>query len=236
MEVDKLKHFMDRLKNSVLHANTIMHQIDLYNDFKIKDPKNEADIQGLFFGYVRFCFWRVLVLEVYKLVWPNEEMNLRKFLDEFYKNYAEVDPRKYNDEIVTIDEYKQVVKSHSKALKSIEDVQNKIQILRNGIIAHAYEDTFFEQDELLIQNEVSFEELKEVLLLVTEIVKYHYALLTNSDMDLNKIHSPHNIDLYLKRSLGFQRFWKNKQLNRQRMKKYLFLSPGSEYDEDDIFF
>ena len=222
--------YLNGLKNSVLHTSTILHQINLILDWQKKDYRDEAQTEGLFFSYVFMCFHRVIVLELYKLLWNQEFMNLNQFLNELGKNYNIIKPLSF-DNPVPSNTYLNSIKKHKKQLKDISHITNNIRELRNNLYAHS-DQTYYNDHEKLGQDfPVNWNDLNTALEVIREIVREHYGYIFQSDLDMSKIHSTNNVTLYLKRSLGFERFWKNKNLNH--LKKVEFLK--ETYNPDDIY-
>lgn len=225
-----LVSYLNALRDSVLHASTLFFQINSIIEWSKKDIKDEADINGQFFEYVFYTFHRVLVLECYKLLWHKEYMNLTQFLNFLSKNYDIVKPFR-NEALVAKDVYINEIREQKRQLRELKPVIDNIRELRNNLYAHSDETYYHDHGKLGTDFPVSWNDINHVLDVLKSIVKSQYGFIKQADVDLEQIYSSQNVTLYLKRSLGFQRFWKNKNLNN--LKKFAFLK--EDYDPDDIY-
>lgn len=195
------------------------------------DPDDEAGIRGQFFGMVSVCFYRVIVLECYKLVWNTEHQNMFQFLNQLSQYYEKIEPEDGKGNKIEKSDYVDLIREQKKEIRQFNGVKDNLQNLRNNLIAHSKEDYFLDKNKVSKDFPVSWTDLNELLDLIKSIVRTHYSLITDSDIDMSRIHSAQNSRMYLTRLRAMERFWKND--NIQNIRKTSFFS--DDYDPDDIF-
>ncbi|MCG2587781.1 hypothetical protein [Rhodohalobacter sulfatireducens] len=231
MDREEIIAHLKELRDSVLYTGTLLHQMNLLIEWEENDPDDEAGIRGQFFGMISVCFYRVIVLECYKLIWDTEHQNLYQFLNQLSRYYDEIKPEDGDGRKVEKKEYVNLIRMQKKSLSKFDDVKDNIQKLRNNLIAHSDKDYYLNKYQVSRDFPVSWAEINELLDLIKLIIRKHYSLLTNADIDMSRIHSSQNARLYLTRLRAMERFWKNKNINKIR--KSAFFS--EDYNPDDVF-
>lgn len=231
MDKKEIIAHLEEMRDSVLYTVTLLHQINLLNEWEQNDPDDEAGIRGQFFGMVSVCFYRVIVLECYKLIWDTEHQNLYQFLNQLSRYYVEIKPEDGDGNKIEKSEYINLIRSQKKALSKFETVKDNIQNLRNNLIAHSDKEYYLNKHQVSREFPVSWSDINNLLDLIKSIIRKHYSLLTDADIDMSRIHSSRNAKIYLTRLRAMERFWKNDNINNIR--KYAFFS--DEYNPNDIF-
>ncbi|MBO6622402.1 MAG: hypothetical protein JJ892_11950 [Balneola sp.] len=232
MTNEEIVNHLKELRNSVLYTVTLLHQMDLIIKWQSeKDPTDEAGIRGQFFGMVSVCFYRVIVLECYKLIWDTEHQNLYEFLNQLSKFYDQASPSDGDGNIIDRDEYVQLIRDQKKELNQFKGVKNNIQELRNNLIAHSDSTYYLDKNKVGKDFPVTWKDLNDLLDVIKNIVRRQYSLISDADVDMSRIHAGTNARQYLERLRAMERFWKNDNLNNVR--KIAFFS--DEYDPKDIF-
>jgi len=105
-----------------------------------------------------------------------------------------------------------------RSIESKAAVLEKIKALRDKT-THADKDYFNNPSKINKKYGVIDSEIDELLELASKILRFHYAHIFSSDLDM-KIYSSSNVDSVLTYVRAFDRFWHDKRLNN--VKKYIY--------------
>jgi hypothetical protein len=239
----ELKDYLKRLVHNFIYLKSLLHQINLFIEWRKNNEEEEVKAGAHFYSLVLYSFKRVIVLETYKLLSEREieDRTLIDWLNKAKIHFSSLKPSRFGRpspgeplQYIPLKkrEYVELVDIHLNNVNEFKDLICNLHNLRDKNFAHSDKQYFDNPDKIDLDFPVSWDELNELFDCVTNILREHYSLIFNSDMDMH-LHSAYDISTVLRSSRAFERFWKNKKLNELRIKKYVF--KREDYNPDDIF-
>lgn len=239
----ELKDYLKRLVHNFIYLKSLLHQINLFIEWRKNNEEGEIKTGAHFYSLVLYSFKRVIVLETYKFLSERdiEDRTLIDWLNKAKIHFSSLKPSRFGrpsprESLQNIYlkkvEYVALVDAHLNNINEFKDLINNLYSLRDKNFAHSDKQYFDDPNKIDIDFPVSWDELNELFDCIANILREHYSLIFDSDMDMH-LRSAYDIDSVLRSSRAFERVWKNKKLNELRLKKFIF--KRDDYDPDDIF-
>lgn len=238
---EELKDYLKRLVHNFIYLKSLLHQINLFIDWRKNNEEEEVKAGAHFYSLVLYSFKRVIVLESYKILSKREERTLIDWLEKAKVYFSSLKPSRYGrpsqreplqDIYLSKDEYHDLVDTHLSYINAFEELIENLHSLRDKNFAHSDKQYFDDPDKINLDFPVSWNELTELFDCVANILREHHSLIFDSDMDMH-LHSAYDINSVLKSSRAFKRVWNNKKLSEIGLNKKVFNK--DDYDPDDIF-
>ncbi|MCH8491127.1 MAG: hypothetical protein LAT81_14530 [Oceanicaulis sp.] len=237
----ELQDYLFRLIVNFIYVRSLLKQITLFLDWL--KTNGEMGIKGCshFFSLFFYTSKRTLCLDTYKLISFREKRSIYDWLVKAKESHSSLLPSEYvgwsddlksDRKVLSKKEYVELIDSQIEELNSHEIIAETLTALRDGGFAHAEKKYFSNPRQLEIDYPLNWIEIEALYTTIEKILRKHHSLILNSDMSMELV-TGSDIDTVLKRSRGFDRFWKNKEINKMNLKKYVFLQ--DEYHEEDIY-
>lgn len=237
----ELKEYLSRLVYNFIYLRSLYKQISLYLDWRKSKGGEGIQHSSHFFNLFFYSAKRTLCLDTYKLVSSREKRGIYDWLSKAEEHFKSLSPsiyvgwseeRQSERKTLNKEEYQEIIHQQIDELNQHQKVIDNITAMRDKGFAHT-ESKYFKNPDLLERDyPIDWELLENLFSTISKVLRKHYSLINNSDMSMELV-SGSDIDTILHRSRGFERFWRNKNLNELGLKKYVFLR--DDYDEDNIY-
>ena len=237
----QLKEYLERLVYNFIYLRSLYKQISLFLEWLESNGDDGIKHSSHFFSLFFYSAKRTVCLDTYKLVSIREKISIFDWLNKAQEHFSSLDPSEYvgwSDErqserkSLTEEEYHKIIHDHIDELNEHEEIIKNLTSIRDKGFTHT-EKKYFKKPELLERDyPIDWNLLENLFSTISKILRKHYSLINNSDMSMELV-SGSDIDTILNRSRGFERFWRNKNLNELGLKKFVFLR--DDYDEDNIY-
>lgn len=237
----EIQEYLDRLIRDFIYLKSLYRQIVLFLDW-LKTNGDEGIKHSSHFFYLFFySSKRTVSLNTYKLVSNREKRGINDWLTKARENYKALLPSVYigwSDElqserkVISEKEYREIIDEHFSMLAEHEKIINNLTALRDKGFAHSDKKYFSDPSLLEKDYPINWIELESLYKTIAVVLRKHHSFINHSDISMELV-TGSDIDTILNRSRGFERFWRNKELNKLLIKKYVFLR--DEYDEEDIY-
>ena len=237
----ELQEYLERLIQDFIYLKSLYKQISLFLDWLKINGEEGIKHSSHFFYLFFYSSKRTVCLNTYKFVSTREKRGIYDWLDKAKGNYKALSPSVYEGwseelqserRIISENDFHEVITTHISLLNEHEKIIENITALRDKGFAHS--DKKYFKNPSLLENDypINWDELESLYNTIALILRKHHSLINHSDMSTELV-TGSDIDTILNRSRGFERFWRNKELNKLSIKKYIFLR--DDYDEEDIF-
>jgi hypothetical protein len=212
----EIEKYLKQLVNNLLYVKSLYKQLKIIKSWETPDRISALNIGSHFIGLTVFSFYRITLIEIYKLFAIDEDRTILDFLCKLKMYIKDVSPTQYNvknsrTEKIDVKQYVRTINKQEYILASKIEVIERVKSLRDKI-THSDKDYF--NNPLLIFKKYSISDLEidELLKVASKILKYHYSYIFESDLDM-EIHSSSNIDSLLIYTRAFDRIWRNNDLD-----------------------
>ena len=181
---EKLKKDIEIISNIALKAQEYFLIVEYLLKPEDDDATSYEKKMNSFFYYSKISYWQLIVIELAKLYNHREKFSLEKMIGKL-NNDGEYSQLNISDKIIS--DWRNVIKSNKKAIENL-----KLQ--RDKIYAHE------EGKSETIENEVSFQDIRNLLEFANDIIKIVRKSLDLMPLMFEIINSPaKNLEYCIKR-------------------------------------
>lgn len=236
----QLKEYLKSLTKTFIISNTILIQVNkLLKWYREKEPE-AIDAGLLFYKFSLESFRRILTIETCKLLSKQEQKSLVDWLNQANIHANSLEPscvvfsEDHNIKLRKLlpEEYRNIINSHSESIASHQSIIDNLKGLRDKGFAHSDTNYFDKDAKLESDYPVKWNDFNSLFNTIGVILKEHYGLLFNSEMDM-ELYGRGDIDNILTQCRAFSRVWNNEKLLKMNMNFDAFKQDN--YDPDDIF-
>jgi hypothetical protein len=237
---ENLKVYLKTLVHNLIYLNSILDQVNEFYSWLSDNGEKAIHEGGWFYKVSLYSFKRILTIEACKLLLDREERSLIDWLNKAHEHAGSLNPTEYkprqgykNDlRRLSVEEFRSIIDEQRERLDINNELILNMKNLRDKGFAHGDKEYFENPEKLETDFLITWDEFNEIYSLMSSIVKKHYSLLFNSDMDMH-LTAYGSIKNVLMHTRAFQRIWNNRTLIDMDLKLYAFKS--DDYDPDDIF-
>ncbi|MBK7103700.1 MAG: hypothetical protein IPH62_00235 [Ignavibacteriae bacterium] len=227
----ELREYLKKLIHRLLFIKGLNYQLELLKEWETPNRMIALETGAYFFKLVSFSFNRTILIELCMLLDDRENKCLLDWLSKAKENSKVIEPTIYNSdtnkrEIIKSEEYQKIVTEQSEIINSKKDIIERIKGRRDKALAHSDAKYFNDPNDLYIKFPLSNEEINDLLITITEILRIQYVYLFESDLEI-KVYATSNIDTVLLNTRAFKRVWSDKRAKLL----YPYLYKLDDYEE-----
>lgn len=235
----ELKPYLKILVHHLIYLNSILDQVNEFYSWFMDNGEKAIDEGGWFYKVSLYSFKRILTIEACKLLLEREDKSLIDWLNKAHEHAGSLNPSEYQPKQgyenerrkLGVEEYRNLISKHKESLINNEALILDMKSLRDKGFAHADKEYFENPEKLETDFLITWDDFNFIYSLMSNIVKKHYALLFNADMDMH-LTAHGSIKNILIQTRAFQRVWNNKTLIDMSIRIGAFKS--DDYNPEDI--
>lgn len=231
-----LKSYLETLVHHLIYLNSILDQVNEFNDWFATDGDKAIHIGGWFYKVSLYSFKRILTIEACKLLLKREQRSLIDWLNRASEHANSLNPSYYVSRIgytaMDITEYRNLIEEQKNSISNFEELIQNMKSLRDKGFTHSDKEYFDNPAKLETDFQISWNEFNDIYSLMSSIVKKQYSLLFNSDMNMH-LSAHGTIKTVLNHTRAFQRVLENRELHNLGLRLYTFKS--DDYDPVNIY-
>ncbi|BBO91995.1 hypothetical protein [Desulfosarcina ovata] len=214
---EKLKKYLDQIVHRFLNSKSLFCELKRINSWSSPEDEEALNHGSYFFQLATYSMTRIYLVELAALLSNKEDRSLIDWLEKACVHAKALSPSRYkpNDknerEVITPDEYREIIDKNISDLDSFNDLTNRIKAWRDKSIAHLDKAFFDTPSAIYDRYPIKNSEIDQLIECVSQILHEHYSYVFHSDARM-EILSEANVDSVLRYVQAFQRIRKDKEL------------------------